>query len=235
MRRPGDTVFYDIYTDEEKAADPDKEDTGLFFFRGDPGAKFAVCNAGGGFAYVGAMQDSFPHALELSKAGLQRLCADLPSRAPRPPAKTWRGPSALFLNTPKSWRWTPTAIPSGAAPPGRGWPRGWALTARRLSAAMTCPQPGAVVMQYTGHSATIRTATRPPLPAWAKATALPDWQTMQRRIDALSAMGIPTEFHHYPGLGHGFGLGTGTAAEGLAGPGGRFLGSTDVTVIEIHR
>ena len=65
----GETVFYDIYTEEEKAEDPDKEDTGLFFFKGDPGAKFAVCNAGGGFAYVGAMQDSFPHALEISKRG----------------------------------------------------------------------------------------------------------------------------------------------------------------------
>ena len=28
----GETVFYDIYTEEEKAEDPDKEDTGLFFF-----------------------------------------------------------------------------------------------------------------------------------------------------------------------------------------------------------
>ncbi len=65
----GDTVFYDIYTEEEKKADPAKEDTGLFFFKGNPGEKFSVCNAGGGFAYVAAMQDSFPHALELSKAG----------------------------------------------------------------------------------------------------------------------------------------------------------------------
>ena len=65
----GETVFYDIYSDEEKAADPAKEDTGLFFFRGDPGTKIAVVNAGGGFAYVGAMHDSFPHALELSKMG----------------------------------------------------------------------------------------------------------------------------------------------------------------------
>ena len=65
----GETVFYDIYTDEEKASDPSKEDTGLFFFKGTPGEKFAICNAGGGFAYVGAMQDSFPHALELSKRG----------------------------------------------------------------------------------------------------------------------------------------------------------------------
>ena len=30
----GQTIFYDIYTDEEKAADPAKEDTGLFFFKG---------------------------------------------------------------------------------------------------------------------------------------------------------------------------------------------------------
>ena len=27
-------------------------------------------------------------------------------------------------------------------------------------------------------------------------------------------MGIDTEFHSYPGLQHGFGLGTGTVAEG---------------------
>lgn len=65
----GDTIFYDIYTDAEKEADPDKKNTGLFFFRGNPGEKFAICNAGGGFAYVGAMHDSFPHALELSKKG----------------------------------------------------------------------------------------------------------------------------------------------------------------------
>ena len=32
----GDVIFYDIYTDEEKAADPSKNDTGLFFFRGKP-------------------------------------------------------------------------------------------------------------------------------------------------------------------------------------------------------
>ena len=32
--------------------------------------------------------------------------------------------------------------------------------------------------------------------------------------DAMSAVGIPTEFHVYSGLGHGFGLGQGTVAEG---------------------
>ena len=56
----GNQIFYDIYTKEEKEEDPEKEDTGLFFFRGEPGGKVAICNAGGGFVYVGAMQDSFP-------------------------------------------------------------------------------------------------------------------------------------------------------------------------------
>lgn len=37
---------------------------------------------------------------------------------------------------------------------------------------------------------------------------------MQDRLRRLSAMGIPTEFHVYEGLGHGFGIGTGTVAEG---------------------
>ena len=62
----GDVIFYDIYTDDEKAADPAKEDTGFFFFKGNPGERFAVCNAGGGFAYVGALLESFRLALGLS-------------------------------------------------------------------------------------------------------------------------------------------------------------------------
>lgn len=62
-------IFYNIYTEDEMKADPEKRNTGIFYFRGEENAKFAILNAGGGFAYVGAMQDSFPHALELSKNG----------------------------------------------------------------------------------------------------------------------------------------------------------------------
>ena len=49
----GETVFYDIYTDREKGADAEKAGTGLFFFKGRPGARFAVCNAGGALPYQG--------------------------------------------------------------------------------------------------------------------------------------------------------------------------------------
>lgn len=43
--------------------------TSGLIFRGEPGAKTAIVDAGGGFAYVAAMHDSFPQALELSKKG----------------------------------------------------------------------------------------------------------------------------------------------------------------------
>lgn len=39
--KSGNTVFYNIYSEEEKKEDPSKEDTGLFFFRGKSGAKTA--------------------------------------------------------------------------------------------------------------------------------------------------------------------------------------------------
>ncbi|MCR4949891.1 MAG: alpha/beta hydrolase, partial [Solobacterium sp.] len=84
----GEKIFFDIYSDEEKKADPRKNHTGLWYFRGEPGKQFAVCNAGGGFAYVGAMHDSLPHAYTLAgkgyhafaliyRPGAQTACEDL--------------------------------------------------------------------------------------------------------------------------------------------------------------
>jgi dipeptidyl aminopeptidase/acylaminoacyl peptidase len=38
--------------------------------------------------------------------------------------------------------------------------------------------------------------------------------TMKRRVAALRRLGVAVELHEYPGLGHGFGVGAGTSAEG---------------------
>lgn len=72
---------------------------------------------------------------------------------------------------------------------------------------------GTVVMQYTGHSD--YTPNDPPTFACVgENNGIADPQTMRRRIDHLRALGINTEFHVYPGLSYGFGLGMGTVAEG---------------------
>jgi hypothetical protein len=65
----GKTVFYEFYTAEEKKGQRAKSNTGLFFFRGKPGAPFAVIAPGGGFSYVGAVHAGFPYAVTISKQG----------------------------------------------------------------------------------------------------------------------------------------------------------------------
>ncbi len=75
------------------------------------------------------------------------------------------------------------------------------------------PQAGCVVMQYTGLSEHLATDS-PTYACVGTSDGIARWQVMKRRIDAMAADGIPTEFHAYEGLGHGFGLGRGTQAEG---------------------
>ena len=208
----GETIFYDIYSDAEKAADPAKEDTGLFFFKGEPGAKFAICNAGGGFAYVGAMHDSFPHALELSKKGYnafaliyrpgaQTACEDLA----RAIAFIHENADELEVDVDGYSLWGGSAGARMAAYLGS---YGTAAFGED-----NYPQPGAVIMQYTGHSEVL--GTEPPTYACVGTN---DWiasySTMERRINSIKRNGTDAEIEVFEGLPHGFGLSTGTVAEG---------------------
>lgn len=225
----GETVFYDIYTDAEKAADPDKEDTGIFFFRGrstsggrwssadrsgaeTARAKFAICNAGGGFAYVGAMHDSFPHALELSKKGYnafaliyrpggQTACEDLA----RAIAFIFEHADELEVDTSDYSLWGGSAGARMAA-----WLGSYGTESFGEDA---YPRPAAVIMQYTGLSEV--TGTEPPTyNCVGTSDGIASYRTMQARIDAIKANGTDAEIEIFQGLSHGFGLGTGTVAEG---------------------
>ena len=208
----GERIFFPIYGEAEMASDPSKKQTGLFFFRGEPGREFAVMNAGGGFYYVGAMHDSFPHALEVSRRGYNAFA--LIYRVEKPlenlaQAILWIYDHAEELSVrPEGYSlWGGSAGARMAAILGN----------RRYLAQLTgrrdIPQAAAVIMQYTGYGE----VSREDAPVYACVGArdgIAYWKTMERRLGALKALGIPTEFYAYPGLGHGFGLGTGTAAEG---------------------
>ena len=208
----GQTVFYDIYTEQEKKADPAKRNTGLFYFKGNPGEKFAICNAGGAFAFVGAMQDSFPHALELSKKGYnafaliyrpgaQTACEDLA----RAITFIFDHAQELEVDTACYSLWGGSAGARMAAWLGTHGPAAFGGD--------DLPRPGTVVMQYTGLGEYFE-EDPPTYACVGDRDGIVPWQIMKARLDAMRADGIPTEFHRYPGLGHGFGLGTGTSAEG---------------------
>lgn len=208
----GDTIFYDIYTEEEKEADPEKENTGLFFFKGNPGERFAVCNAGGGFAYVAAMHDSFPHALELSKKGYNAFALIYRPGWDTAVEDLARAISFIFEHAEELEVDTDCYSLWGGSAGGR-------MTAYLSSYGPAVfggdelPRPGTAIIQYTGHSE--YTQNDPPTYSCVgNRDGIASWRTMKNRLNAMSSVGIKTEFHVYEGLGHGFGLGTGTAAEG---------------------
>lgn len=209
--KAGKQIFYNIYSEEEIRSDPSKADTGLFFFRGNPGEKFAVMNAGGGFMYVGAMHDSFPHALEVSTMGYN--CFALIYRPDDPYEDLARAlvfihdhASELEVDPDGYSLWGGSAGARMAATLGN------ADVLAQLGIA-DVGQAAAVIMQYTGYTSVSR-SDAPTYVCVGTSDGIANWRTMQQRLETLESYGIPTEFHSYEGLPHGFGLGTGTIAEG---------------------
>lgn len=206
-------IFYRIYPEAVREAEREKENAGLFFFRGEPGAPFAVICPGGGFSYVGAIHEGFPYAVELSgksynafviqyrTGGAQQACEDLAA-----------GLTFIFDNAEKLGVSTENYSLWGGSAGARMAAYLGSYGAAAFGGA-DLPKPSAVIMQYTGHT-DYGTDEPPTFAAVGENDRIANWRTMERRVQALAAMGVDTEFHKYPSLGHGFGLGLGTSAEG---------------------
>jgi acetyl esterase/lipase len=210
----GRTVFYDIYTDAQKQAEPSRKNTGLFFFRGRPGAPFAVIAPGGGFSYVASVHEGFPYAVEISNRGYNAFV--LKYRAGQGGAIAtedlaaalsyiFRNASSLGVTTAGYSLWGSSAgarmaaaIDSYGAGPFGG---------------PDLPKPSALVLLYTGHS-DLASTEPPTFLAVGDADRIAPPAIMERRVAALRKVGTEVEYHKYPGVGHGFGLGGGTSAEG---------------------
>lgn len=209
----GGLAFFDIYTDEQKNADTTKESTGLFYFKGEPGMPYAIVCAGGGFSYVGSVHESFPHAIEISgrgynaftiqyrTGGADKACEDLAAAI----TFIFNHADELGVNTDDYSLWGGSA---GA--------RMAAYLGSYGSAAFggdSLPRPATVIMAYTGHSD--YTPSDPPtFVIIGERDGVASPQAMEQRVQALQAIGVDAEFHLYPNVGHGFGMGTGTSAEG---------------------
>lgn len=206
----GHPIFYHIYSEEEMKADPEKRNTGIFYFRGKPGNKMAILNAGGGFMYVGAMQDSFPHALELSKKGYNAFALIYrPSTAmedlARAVAFIFENKDELEVDTSNYSVWGGSAGARMAA-----WLGNYGTES---FGEKSYPKPATVVMQYTGLSEV--TGNEPPTYSCVGTNdGIANYQIMEERTNQIKASGTDAEIEIFEGLPHGFGLGIGTNAEG---------------------
>jgi len=75
------------------------------------------------------------------------------------------------------------------------------------------PKPSCVVLLYTGHS-DVGPAEPPTFVAVGDEDGIAPAATMERRVAALRKLGTDVDYRKYRGVAHGFGLGTGTTAEG---------------------
>jgi acetyl esterase/lipase len=210
----GETVFYEFYTGAQKQQQPARENTGLFFFRGRPGAPFAVISPGGGFSYVGSVHEGFPYAAAISKNGYNAFV--LRYRAGHGGAIAtqdlaaaisyiFRNAERLGVSTENYSLWGSSAGARMAA----------AIGSHGVAhfGGDDLPKPSAVVLAYTGHS-DYSSAEPPTFVVVGEHDGIAPPSAMERRIAALRQAGTVAEYHKYPNLGHGFGLGTGTSAEG---------------------
>lgn len=208
----GEQIFYDIYTTEEKQQDPAKYETGLFFFRGDRDARVAIINAGGGFAYVGAMHDSFPHALELSRLGYNAF-ALIYRPGPQTGAEDLARAIAFIHDNADELEVDTSGYSLWGGSAGARLAAWLGSDGTAAYGEDSYPRPAAVIMQYTGLDEI--TGNEPPTYACVGTNdSIANADTMQRRIAAIRANGTDAQIEVFDGLGHGFGLGEGTVAEG---------------------
>jgi predicted esterase len=207
----GKIIFYNFYSDAQRQDDKNKESTGLFFFRGKPGAPFAVICAGGGFSYVGSIHESFPYAIELSKKGYnafsieyrvgcggQAATEDLAAAI----SFIFKNAAQLEVSVNNYSVWGASAGAKMTANIGSDGVQAYG--------GYNVNKPGVIIMQY-GNSG----YTRDEPPTFAVVGENDSFSSfMKERTNNLKNLGIDTEFHIYKDVRHGFGLGIGTAAEG---------------------
>ncbi len=209
----GKTIFYDFYSEEQKRKGPGKKNTGLFFYRGNPGAPFAIVCPGGGFSYVASLHEGFPLAQRISELGLNAFAIryrvgsehyateDLAAAI----AYIFRNSEALGVDTRDYSVWGGSA---GARMAGN-----IALNGVSAYGGGNLPKPATAVIAYTGQSSYSSDFS----PAFITAAAndgIANVNTVKRRVENLRKAGVDVEYRRYQSAGHGFGLGTGTDAEG---------------------
>ena len=212
--RNGRTIFYDIYSDAQMRDEPARAFTGLFFFRGSPGAPFAIIAPGGGFSYVGSVHEGFPHAVEISKKGYNAFVLkyraghggtvatqDLAAAI----SYVLRHADGLGVSTDTYSLWGSSAGARMVAAIGTSGVAAYGGD--------DLPKPAAVIMAYTAHS-DHSSADPPTFVVVGENDGIAPPATMERRVAALRQVGVEVEYHKYKGLGHGFGLGSGTSGEG---------------------
>jgi len=208
----GKTVFYDVYAEPQKRTDRAKNLTGLFFYRGKPGAPFAIVCPGGGFSYVGSLHEGFPLAWEISKKGLNAFV--LRYRVGEQVAtQDMAAAIGYIVKNARTLDVNPQGYALWGGSAGARMVGNIALNGVASYGGENLPGPATVVIAYTGQAS--YSAHFPPTFITVSADdPIANVTTVDRRVQHLKNAGVAVEYRRYNQAGHGFGLGVGTDADG---------------------
>ena len=174
----------------------------------------AIIAPGGGFEYVASLHEGFPYAVEISNRGYNAFVLKYRAGQGGTVATTdlaaaisyvFRNARSLGVATAGYSLWGSSAGARMVAAIGSHGPGRFGGS--------DLPKPAALVTLYTGHSEVAPTEP-PTFVAVGDADRIAPPAIMERRVAALRRAGTQVEYHKYSGVGHGFGLGIGTSAEG---------------------
>lgn len=208
----GKTVYYDIYSAAQIEAEYGKGDTGLFFFRGEPGAPFILLIPGGGFNYVGSLHEGFPLAVEIAKKGYNAFVIKY-----RPPGEYITVDTAAAL----SFIFANAASLNVAVKDYSIW--GFSAGGKAVSeislngpsayGASGIPKPCTAGLIYTQQPHLSQNDPAAFI-AIGEDDRIVNAKNVESEVKKSREAGADIEFHLYRNINHGFGLGTGTNAEG---------------------
>lgn len=209
----GRTIFYDFYTNEQKELNPDKEHTGLFFFRGNPGAPFAIICPGGGFSYIGSLHEGFPLALEISRKGYNALVIRYRIGSGRWATEDLAAAITYIMENAQDLGVGTHDYSLWGGSAGARMVGDIAQNGVNAYGGGNLPKPVSAVIAYTGQSS-FSNDFPPTFITVAANDRIVNINTVEKRVQNLENSGVEVEYHRYETAGHGFGLGTDTDAEG---------------------
>lgn len=217
----GEKIFYKIYSDKEINLDKSKENTGIFFFKGNKNAPFAIISAGGGFLYVGSIHEGFPYAIELNKMGYNAFVLQYRVGDGR---KAIQDLARAILYTIENKDLFEIDINNYSL---------WGSSAgARMVAAIGSREfislerknylkPNTLVMLYTGLT-TFSLNDPPTFMVVGEKDNIANPKVVENRANEMKKANLKVEFHKYKNVGHGFGLGIDTSAENWIGSAEKF-------------
>ena len=209
----GKTIFYHFYSEQQKREEPTKESTGLFFFKGKPGAPFAILCPGGGFAYVGSLHEGFPLAMELSNKGYNAFVLKYRVGSQLRATKDLAAAISYIFKKAEMFEVSVEDYSLWGSSAGARMVGNIALNGTASFGGYDLPKPRIVVIAYTGHTSFSENYP-PAFITVSEDDRIVNVSVVDRRVENLRNAGIEVEYRKYKNAGHGFGLGVGTAAEG---------------------